>query len=309
MMLFSIVMPSFNQAAYLPEAVNSVLAQSYRPLELIIVDGASIDGSVELIRELADKHAEIRWLSEPDNGPADAVNKGLKMARGEFIGIQSSDDLYVGQALAEAVELFARHPEYGLLYGEIEAISDSGKLIKRGRNLPDFSWPAWFGISLALPQSSIFFRAELSRQTGFWNGDYYGCDLDYWMRLAFRTTPLHVPRVWSQWRMHETQRTKPEQFRRIVNDYWRMIENSTEVAGAPRRIRRMAYASRHIMSLTWEVDDSLWHRRWHALAALWGHPTCWRYFSVTRFLRLIPGYASLAKLRRWLVPRATAASL
>ena len=93
MRLLSIVVPSYNQGAYIRETLDSIFAQDYRPIEVLVLDGASKDETVEILRSY--DAPELRWWSERDRGVVDAVNKGLARASGEIIGIQSSDDTYL----------------------------------------------------------------------------------------------------------------------------------------------------------------------------------------------------------------------
>src|ERR1051325_691202 len=94
--LLSIIVPSYNQGRFIRRTLDSILSQGYRPIEVIVVDGASKDETVEVLESI--DAAELRWISEKDRGPADAVNKGLAMAQGELIGIQSADDVYYRDA-------------------------------------------------------------------------------------------------------------------------------------------------------------------------------------------------------------------
>ena len=113
--LVSIVTPSFNQARFLEATLRSVLEQDYPNIEYLVVDGASTDGSVEIIRRYADRLTW--WVSEKDNGQSEAINKGMRRARGEFIGWLNSDDIYLPGAVSAAVSAFLSHPQAGLIYG------------------------------------------------------------------------------------------------------------------------------------------------------------------------------------------------
>jgi glycosyltransferase involved in cell wall biosynthesis len=122
--LVSIVVPSLNQAAFLEEALRSLLEQDYQPLEVLVVDGGSTDGSAEIIRRWEERLAW--WVSEPDRGQADALNKGLARARGSLLGWLSSDDALLPGALERLVEPFLREPELLLAYGDAVFTDERG---------------------------------------------------------------------------------------------------------------------------------------------------------------------------------------
>ena len=125
--LVSIVTPSYQQAQFLEETIQSVLAQDYPRLEYIVVDGGSTDGSVELIERHADRLTW--WTSEPDAGQTAALNKGFARARGEILGWLSSDDTLLPGAVARVVEELERDPDAVLVYGEALFVDEQGREI------------------------------------------------------------------------------------------------------------------------------------------------------------------------------------
>ncbi|HXG29192.1 MAG TPA: glycosyltransferase family 2 protein [Nevskiales bacterium] len=288
-MLLSIIVPSFNQARFIPATLDSILAQDYRPVEVIVVDGGSTDATVDILREYAARYPELRWLSEPDNGPADAVNKGLALARGEIAAIQSSDDIYYPGAFSAVMREYAAHPDCGFLIGHYCGIDLEGRVLYTER-LPEFSWEAYFGLALCIPQSSIFFRMSVAREVGGWNSAYYGCDLDYWLRLLLRTRAIRLDRVLSGWRLYPGARTHSGQQRKIWDGYWRMIDDNRDLRLAPARVQRLARASRHILALRFHPTGNRWSIRWHLLLGLLQHPSFWRYHRLPDLARFLPGY-------------------
>ena len=112
----TIVTPSFNQGQYIEAAIRSVLRQEYPNLEYIILDGGSTDESVSVIERYAPYLAH--WASAADDGPAQAINRGLARATGDILGWLNADDLYLPGALWAAAEALARQPDAALVYGE-----------------------------------------------------------------------------------------------------------------------------------------------------------------------------------------------
>ncbi|HZP12818.1 MAG TPA: glycosyltransferase family 2 protein [Nevskiaceae bacterium] len=287
--LFSIIVPSYNQGRYLRQTLESILTQSHRPLEVIVVDGASKDETVEVLKSFATA-PELRWISEKDRGPADAVNKGFAMARGELVGIQSADDVYYPGALATTAGHFAANPDCGLVYGDAEAIDTEGKVFYSGQ-LPRFSWESIFAMRLCIPQSSAFFRRSVQQKIGGWRGEFHQCDLDFWLRMIFATGAHKIDQQFSGWRVHPDQRTQAG--KGLWLDYCKIIEASDDVRHAPPEIQRMAYASRHIFALDYPPPDrGAWWRRGKALQAIAEFPRSRRYIR-HHLRKLFPGYESL----------------
>ena len=130
--LVSVVVPTYNRAQFLERCVRSVLDQTYKDVECIVVDGASKDNSVEILRRLAAEDSRLRFISEPDHGEVYAVNKGFDLAKGEILGQQASDDFYVPDAIEAAVGFLLQHPEHIGVAGDGLYVDAEGNSLGRG---------------------------------------------------------------------------------------------------------------------------------------------------------------------------------
>lgn len=203
--LVSVVVPSFNQGRFIRETVDSILSQDYRPLEVLVVDGASTDETVAALESYAGI-SELKWRSEPDGGVVEAVNKGLASARGEIIGIQSSDDLYLRGAISAAVEFLTANNEIALVYGDVDLIDENSAVIGRDVLTP-FDLRHYLGRSTYIPQPSAFVRSEVVKQIGGWREQVsYAADADFWMRIAVGHRVAKLDRVMASYRYHAEQR-------------------------------------------------------------------------------------------------------
>ena len=185
--LVSVIVPSFNQGRFIEETITSALAQDYRPLEVLVLDGGSTDGTLSVLEGYSGA-SELKVWSEPDDGVVDAVNKGLQKACGEILAIQSSDDVYVPGAIAAAVDALHAHPEAGMVFGDVEHIDDLSRVTGRDV-LTAFSLAEYLGRLTYIPQPSAFFRAAVSRSVGGWRAEVsYAADADFWIRIALRVS-------------------------------------------------------------------------------------------------------------------------
>lgn len=197
--LVSIITPSFNQADYLEAAIKSVLEQDHPNIEYLVVDGGSDDGSVEIIEKYSDRLAW--WVSEPDDGQADAINKGLRRAQGEFVAWLNSDDVYLPGVLSRAVGVFQENPQAGLVYGNLQSIDQDGKVFNtityQQYDLDDLLAFRIIG------QPSVFMRRETLIQTGFLFPEYnYLLDHSLWVRIAAQAEMAYVNETWAAARHH-----------------------------------------------------------------------------------------------------------
>ncbi len=203
--LVSIVTPSYNQAAYLKETILSVLGQTYPHIEYILVDGASQDGSVDIIRKYEGKLAH--WVSEKDKGQTDAINKGFALARGEYLAWLNSDDTLLPQAVAEAVAFLQEHPGVGLVYGGANYIDEKGRVIGKFP-AAQTDLPRLRRGYVHIPQQASFFRKSLWDQVGPLDDSFFfAMDYDLWTRLAAVSELKYLPRTWANFRLHADAKT------------------------------------------------------------------------------------------------------
>ena len=202
--LVSIITPSFNQAEYIEQTLLSVLQQDYAPIEYIVIDGCSTDGSIGVIEKYSDRLAY--WVSEPDQGQVDAINKGLRRATGEIVAWINSDDMYVAGAIRLAVAALQAHPEVGMVYGD-------GIMVDGNNNLLDLhTYRTYDVLDLlcfdVLLQPTVFMRHEVLDKVGLLSDQYHMVlDHDLWIRIASEGPILHTPSFWAVERTHEKAKT------------------------------------------------------------------------------------------------------
>jgi glycosyltransferase involved in cell wall biosynthesis len=257
--LVTIITPSFNQAAYLEAAIRSVLEQDYAPIEYIVLDGGSTDGSREIIERYGDRLAW--WVCEPDAGQTAAINKGFSRARGQILAWLNSDDVYLPGAVREAVDYFQDHPHVGMVYGDAEYIDGVGRSIGRFPAAPTNYTRLRRGF-VHIPQQAAFFRARLWKMVGPLDESFhFAMDYDLWVRISTLSPIAYHPRRWAGFRLHPGGKTMVQDDR-----CWpEMIRVHRRLGGGLMAQIYLRYALRRVIGPLWPRRLK-WRRRREALA-------------------------------------------
>lgn len=202
----SIVTPSYNQGQFLEETIQSVLNQNYPDLEYFVIDGGSTDNSVDIIKKYQDQITY--WVSEPDRGQSDAINKGFRRSTGEIVAWLCSDDTYFPGALKSAGTFFSKHPEVDVVYGDVAAIDEKSRIFAATRSL-NFSLLGLLSRSGSISQSASFFRRKILDQVGFIDESMDYCmDYEFYLRAAIaRFNFQRIPKTLATYRYHSASKT------------------------------------------------------------------------------------------------------
>jgi glycosyltransferase involved in cell wall biosynthesis len=201
--LVSVVTPSLNQGRYLREAIESVRAQTYSPIEHVVVDGGSTDETLDILSE----YDHLRWVSEPDRGQSHALNKGFARAAGEIFGWLNADDAYEPHAVAEGVRALTESGA-GLVYADVTRVNDDRIDPRRIRSRP--RWDLWTELNEGngVYSPSVFFTREAFEAAGCIDDSlHFSMDYDLWLRIGKRFGVQRVDAVWSMQRYHDASKT------------------------------------------------------------------------------------------------------
>jgi len=242
----SIVTPSYNQAAYLEEALLSVKSQNHPRFEHLVIDGISSDGSVEMLKRNSERPdwGHLRWISEHDAGQSDALNKGFRLASGSIIGWLNSDDRYRPECFCCVSRAFAAYPEADIIYGDYTWIDESGRLLQIRKEIEFSQFILNFHCMLYIPTTATFFRRRIFDDGNFLDPKF-NCAMDYefFMRLARRGYRFqHVPELLADFRWHPASKSQSLTARQIQEHDSIALQYSGLLLRIPEgNLRRIAF--------------------------------------------------------------------
>lgn len=264
--LITIITPSYNQGHFLEETILSVMSQTYPHYEHLVIDGGSTDNSLDILRQYEGRYA-MRWISERDEGQADAINKGYRMARGDLIGwINSDDTLVAPDAFTHLADAYRRHPHGRFFYGDYQ-ITDEHSRVRMVCRQPGYRLQTLLeGTSLAQP--GFFIHRTALEDVGYLNPQlHYALDWSFTVRLfthyppekmIYIPEPLAATREYGDTKSRTGGRRAPTERRAFLLTYFARTDLPAEV----RRLKRQA-----LMATFWREAYLEWHVG-HPLAAL-----------------------------------------
>lgn len=228
---FSIITPSYNQGQFIEQTILSVANQPGIEKEHIVIDGGSKDMTIGVL----EKYPHLIWLSEKDNGQADALNKGLKLATGDIVGWINSDDYYEEGALASVAKHF-ENPATMWVIGNLSMVFDLTREVVKDTS-PKVTYRQLVNNPDIVRQQSTFFRREFLLRAGGWNPDHFmTMDYELWLRLAKESDPVMVSENWAYFRAHAEQKTSHANVLRQYREIKQLLKRERASLGIRIRI-------------------------------------------------------------------------
>jgi glycosyltransferase involved in cell wall biosynthesis len=210
---FSIITPSYQQGQYIRQNIESVSQQSWTDIQHIVVDGGSKDETVHILQS----YSHLEWVSEKDEGQADALNKGIALATGDIVGWVNSDDFYNANVFQLVAECFS-DPAVQWVIGDLALLDEAtGQLTLLSS--PKVSLETLQRNPDIVRQQATFFRREFLLRAGGWDKSFYMVmDFDLWIRLAKLSTPVMLPKQLAVFRIQKDQKSSLVNLRRQTSE-------------------------------------------------------------------------------------------
>jgi glycosyltransferase involved in cell wall biosynthesis len=263
--LVSLVTPAYNQAHYLVETIDSVLAQDYPNLEYVVIDDGSTDDTAAVLARYADR---VRFQRQTNQGQASTLNNGWAMCRGSLLGYLSSDDRLAPHAVRRLVECLLAHPQAQVAYGDFRLIDARGQAL-RAVQTEDFDARRLAVDLVCQPGVGALFRRGILDAAGGWRPHLRQVpDFEFWLRAARSGPFVRVPQVLADYRIHEGSASfrpappqRSDELVGVMRDYWA----ADSMTGDARRSQATAHviaAKSHAQSGRVATALSRWRHAW-----------------------------------------------
>jgi glycosyltransferase involved in cell wall biosynthesis len=218
-MIISIVTPSFNQGCYLQDTLDSIRAQHDSNIEHLVIDGGSTDETVPLLQaSIGTEWQHLRWVSEPDGGCTQGLNKGIRLASGDVIGWLNSDDRYRSGCFEAVRRAFERYPEIDILYGDFTFMDADGTHLRVRREIEFSPLVLFYHRICPIPSTTAFFRRRIFDDGNFFDESLqFGMDYEFFVRLANKGYRFrHIHALLADFRLHPTSKTRQAGIRQLA---------------------------------------------------------------------------------------------
>jgi glycosyltransferase involved in cell wall biosynthesis len=255
----SVLLPTYNRAHYVAEAIQSALDQTFADLEVVVVDDGSTDTTSEVLGRIADPR--VRCFRQENRGISGALNTAFRSARGRYVAILNSDDRWLPDLLAEEVAILQASSNVGLVYARCQAMDSAGRPLARLTGVPA-RYPGQMFKSLLhgdhICTIAVLIRRELVEQVGLWDERLIANeDWDLWLRLALVCQFHFVDKILARFRVHPGRitNTSSERFARLAADRIRVVDKVYALPDLPpeaAQMRSLAYHNVYIdVGLRW----------------------------------------------------------
>ena len=231
--ILSIITVVFNNEKYIGLAIENFLSQNCDSTEMLIIDGESTDGTVEIIKKYAVEHKNIRWISEQDSGQSHAMNKSLKLAKGKYLSFLNVDDYYSENALKDILGIISGKDAPEFIVGNCNVWNPDGTLQYINQPSQLKIWHLLSGYYLPVNPSAYFYKKEIHNRIGAYNEEnHHNMDIEFLIEAASVTEMKYYPKIWGNFRLLPNTKTVNDQNSGTIEQrkkelYQRYLQKST----------------------------------------------------------------------------------
>jgi len=213
----SIITPVYNSVQFIESCIQNVIAQKCSDIEHIIVDGGSVDGTNEIITKYADKFPHIRWISEKDNGQSDAMNKGIKMAKGDIIGFLNADDGYFDFTLNRVIAIFKNNHTTDFIVGNCKLVDTHSNIVYINRPQRLRSYHFYSKLEpYPINPVAYFYKKSIhgDNEVGFYNEqNHYNMDYEFFLKVCLKYNLVYFNEDWGYMLAHPEAKTSQDKLK------------------------------------------------------------------------------------------------
>lgn len=201
----SVVLPTYNQANYLPLALDSIFNQTWQDIELIVVNDGSTDNTAQVLQEYQQRFP-FHVINQPNQKLPCALNNGFRQASGDYLTWTSSDNILLPNMLEELVKALELHPEVGMVYADWQVIDEQGNILRVDKS---YDFDRYVLMRVNYINACFLYRRACQEKVGLYDPDYiHAEDWEYWLRISHCFRMLHVPQTLYQFRVHGSSLTQ-----------------------------------------------------------------------------------------------------